>query len=105
MLAKNGVETEVVYPAMLRHAAARSAATSPRVAAAREECRRPRSGLWIDKGYDVVALVPSCALMLKFEWPLILPNDAAVEKLAAATYDISEYIVDIAKKRRAGAGA
>ena len=30
---------------------------------------------WIDKGYDIVALVPSCALMLKFEWPLILPDD------------------------------
>ena len=29
---------------------------------------------WIDKGYDVIALVPSCALMLKFEWPLILPE-------------------------------
>ena len=26
---------------------------------------------WIDQGYDIVALVPSCALMLKFEWPLI----------------------------------
>ncbi len=29
---------------------------------------------WIEKGYDVIALVPSCALMLKFEWPLILPG-------------------------------
>jgi glycerol-3-phosphate dehydrogenase subunit C len=55
-------------------------------------------GPWIDKGYDVIALVPSCALMLKFEWPLIVPNDAAIEKLAAATFDISEYIVDIAKE-------
>src|ERR1700681_4528629 len=54
-------------------------------------------GPWIDKGYDIVALVPSCALMLKFEWPLIVPNDAAIEKLATATYDISEYVVAIAK--------
>lgn len=36
--------------------------------------------------------------MLKFEWPLILPNDPLVKKLAQATFDISEYIVDIAKK-------
>ncbi|HUC60848.1 MAG TPA: glycerol-3-phosphate dehydrogenase, partial [Alphaproteobacteria bacterium] len=50
------------------------------------------------KGYDVVALVPSCSLMLKFEWPLILPEDAAVRRLSRATYDVSEYIVDIAKK-------
>ena len=31
-------------------------------------------GEWIDKGYDVIALVASCALMLKLEWPLILPG-------------------------------
>ena len=55
-------------------------------------------GSWIDKGYDIIALVPSCALMLKFEWPLILPQDATVAKLAKATFDISEYIVDIARK-------
>jgi glycerol-3-phosphate dehydrogenase subunit C len=55
-------------------------------------------GPWIDKGYDIIALVPSCALMLKFEWPLILPGDPAVEKLSKATFDVSEYIVDIAKK-------
>jgi len=53
---------------------------------------------WIDKGYDVIALTPSCALMLKFEWPLILPKDQAVERLSQATFDVSEYVVDIAKK-------
>jgi glycerol-3-phosphate dehydrogenase subunit C len=53
---------------------------------------------WIEKGYDIIALVPSCALMLKFEWPLLLPNDAQVKALSKATYDISEYIVDIARK-------
>ena len=59
----------------------------------------PRSlGPWIDKGYDIVALVPSCALMLKFEWPLIVPDDAAVAKLSKATFDVSEYVVDIARK-------
>jgi len=52
---------------------------------------------WIDEGYDVVAPVPSCALMLKFEWPLILPKDAEVKRLSEATFDITEYIVDIAK--------
>ena len=63
---------------------------------------------WIDRGYDVIALVPSCALMLKFEWPLIVPKNAphraAVEKLAGHAFDISQYIVDIARRARAGAG-
>ena len=53
---------------------------------------------WIGKGYDIIALVPSCALMLKFEWPLILPEDEQVKTLSKATYDISEYVVDIARK-------
>jgi len=37
-------------------------------------------------------------LMLKFEWPLILPEDEYVKALAQATFDIDEYVVDIAKK-------
>jgi glycerol-3-phosphate dehydrogenase subunit C len=53
---------------------------------------------WIARGYDVIALVPSCELMLKFEWPLILPDDPEVATLARATFDVSEYIVDIARK-------
>ncbi|MBI3275805.1 MAG: glycerol-3-phosphate dehydrogenase, partial [Methylocystis sp.] len=53
---------------------------------------------WIAKGYDVIALVPSCALMLKFEWPLIVANDPNVQRLAKSTWDLSEYIVDIASK-------
>ena len=44
-----------------------------------------------------MALVPSCALMMKFEWPLVLPGDAAVRRLAGATRDASEYLVEIAR--------
>ena len=36
--------------------------------------------------------------MLKFEWPLILPQDAGVKKLSEATFDVSEYVVDIARR-------
>ena len=61
------------------------------------ELRKMVGTYLIDKGYDVVALTPSCSLMLKFEWPLILPDDADVRRLSKATRDISEYIVDIAK--------
>jgi glycerol-3-phosphate dehydrogenase subunit C len=45
----------------------------------------------------VIALVPSCALMLKFEWPLILPDNEDVRALAAATRDVAQYVVGIAK--------
>ena len=48
-------------------------------------------------GGCIVALTPSCALMLKFEWPLICPKDPDIERLSNATFDLSEYVVDIAK--------
>jgi glycerol-3-phosphate dehydrogenase subunit C len=52
---------------------------------------------YIDEGYDVVALTASCGLMMKFEWPLLLPENHAVGRLAAATRDVSEYVVDLAR--------
>ena len=96
VLALNGVETEVLQPkccGMPLLEQGRIAGVAANAAVVAEAF-----GPWIDKGYDVIALVPSCALMLKFEWKLILPGDPAIEKLSKATFDISEYIVDIAKK-------
>jgi glycerol-3-phosphate dehydrogenase subunit C len=52
----------------------------------------------IEQGYDIVPLTTSCALMLKFEWPLILPDNAAVKTLSKATFDLSEYVVDLSKR-------
>jgi glycerol-3-phosphate dehydrogenase subunit C len=52
---------------------------------------------YVEQGYDVVALTASCGLMMKFEWPLMLPEDHAVGRLSAATKDICEYVVELAK--------
>lgn len=96
VLAKNGVDTEVVYPGCcgmpLLEQGNIKAVSENAIKISAELCQ------WIDKGYDIVALVSSCALMLKFEWPLILPDNENLKKLSAATFDVSEYIVDIAKK-------
>lgn len=51
----------------------------------------------IADGWDVVALTASCGLMMKFEWPLILPENADVKRLSAATKDISEYVVELSR--------
>ena len=53
---------------------------------------------WINKGYEVITLTASCGLMLKFEWPLLLPKNEDIKKLSLHTKDIDEYIVDISKK-------
>ncbi len=96
VLARNGVETETLQPRCCGMPLLEQGRIADVAANAREVAEA--LGPWIDKGYDVIALVPSCALMLKLEWRLILPNDPAIDKLARATFDISEYMVDIAKK-------
>lgn len=96
VLAQNGVETEVVYP----RCCGMPQLEQGDIAAVAESAKQTSADLmpWIEKGYDVIALVPSCALMLKFEWPLLVTDDENVTKLSAATSDITEYIVGIAKK-------
>ena len=96
VLARNGVECEVVYPECCGMPQFEQGAL-PRVA---QKAKNVAAALlpYIERGYDVVAMVPSCALMLKFEWPLLLPDDPAIQTLAQATFDISEYVVDIAKR-------
>jgi len=100
VLCHNGVETEVLYPGccgmpQLEHGDfARVTKAAVQVA----EALIP----WVERGYQVVLPVPSCALMVKFEWPLIVPADhplrAKVETLAKTSFDLSEYIVGIARK-------
>jgi glycerol-3-phosphate dehydrogenase subunit C len=52
----------------------------------------------IEDGWDIVPLTTSCALMLKFEWPLIEPANEQVKLLATHTFDVSEYVVRLAKE-------
>jgi glycerol-3-phosphate dehydrogenase subunit C len=96
VLARNGVETTVVYP----HCCGMPLLEQGRLSEVADAAQKVAAAMkdWIAKGYDVIALVPSCALMLKFEWPLIVPDDPNVLSLSKATFDISEYIVDIARK-------
>jgi glycerol-3-phosphate dehydrogenase subunit C len=96
VLARNGVESKVVYPKccgmpQLEHGEIEKVAANARAVAA-------EMSALIDEGWDIVALIPSCALILKFEWPLIVPDDPLVAKLARATFDAAEYVVDIHKK-------
>ena len=47
----------------------------------------------VDKGYDLIAPVPSCALMFKQELPLMFPNDPEVAKVRDAFFDPFEYLM------------
>ncbi len=95
VLAKNGVETEIVYPACC----GMPYLEEGNIAQVAKQAEKVKAALlpWIDKGYDIIALTASCGLMLKMEWPLILPDDEDIKRLAAATKDVAEYVVEIAK--------
>lgn len=53
---------------------------------------------WLEQGYDVVSPVPSCSLMLKREYPYLLPGEET-RRLAERTFDICEYLMRL---KRAG---
>ena len=95
VLARNGVETRVEYPGCCGMPFLEQAKLD-RVAAQAEKVAEAFSPL-IDDGYKIVTLTASCGLMLKFEWPLILPDNPKIKKLSEAVMDIDQYVVDIAK--------
>ena len=96
VLAKNGVDVEVVYPGCCGMPFLEQGKIEKVAQQAEKISKELRP--WIDKGYDIVAPTASCGLMFKFEWPLIVPDNEDVKVLSQATYDIDEYVVDIAKK-------
>jgi glycerol-3-phosphate dehydrogenase subunit C len=95
VLKKNGVEVQEAYPGCCGMPFLEQA-DLPKVV---EQAKKVSKELleWVNKGYQVITLTASCGLMLKFEWPLLLPNDKNIKKLAKSVSDIDEYIVDIAQ--------
>ena len=97
-----GVETQLVYPGCcgmphLEHGNIEEVA---------QQARKVSAELiqWIQDGYDIVTLTASCGLMLKSEWALLLPDNEQIATLSKATYDIDEYIVDIARNEGLAGG-
>jgi glycerol-3-phosphate dehydrogenase subunit C len=57
-----------------------------------KEVNIPAMAAMVEQGYDLVAPIPSCALMFKQELPLLFPEDAQVKKVQAAMFDPFEYL-------------
>jgi len=53
---------------------------------------------YIQRGFDVISLTPSCTLMIKQEWPLLRDGDKVVERVADKTFEVSDYLFDMAKE-------
>ena len=53
----------------------------------------PQLGALVEQGWDLLAPVPSCALMFKQELPLLFPDDEQTQKVSRAFYDPFEYLM------------
>ena len=97
VLARNGVETEFVFPECCGMPQLEQGDLDSVAAKAARIARFLRPS--IDKGYKISSLVPSCSLMLRSEWKLLLPDNEDVARLAESTCDITEYLVDLANEK------
>ena len=77
VLKKNGVEVQEAYPGCCGMPFLEQA-DLPKVV---EQAKKVSKDLleWVDKGYKVITLTASCGLMLKFEWPLLLPKNENIK--------------------------
>lgn len=94
VLAHNGFMVETLYPeccGMPQHEQGNVSDVAQRAQRVAQAFKPA-----IDRGDTIIALVPSCALMLRQEWPLLLPDDPDVRRLAQATHDLSAFIVGLA---------
>ncbi|HEY0635347.1 MAG TPA: heterodisulfide reductase-related iron-sulfur binding cluster [Gammaproteobacteria bacterium] len=58
-----------------------------------KEVNIPQLAKLVDDGWDIVAPIPSCALMFRKELPLMFPDDAQVQKVSQAIFDPFEYLL------------
>ncbi len=54
---------------------------------------------YVDQGLDIVVPMPTCSLMLKKEYPTLLPGEDT-QRIASQTYDISEYLMKLHAKKK-----
>jgi len=55
---------------------------------------------YVDAGFDIVVPVPTCALQIKYEYPLLLPDDPDVKAVSERVYDVHEYLFRLHQEKR-----
>ena len=53
---------------------------------------------YLDSGHDIIVPTASCSLMLKREYPYLLPNDERIKNMSQRTFDICEYLMQLRKE-------
>ena len=95
VLAHNGIKSNVVYPRCCGMPQLEQGDIKGVAERAYKTVRDLKP--FLDKNIPIISSVPSCTLMMKSEWPLILPENKEVKKLSKLTYDISEFLVLVNK--------
>jgi glycerol-3-phosphate dehydrogenase subunit C len=93
-LSRNGIDAQLAYPGCCGMPFMERGDID--AACAQAEIVSRELSNWMDDEYDVISLIPSCTFMLKTIWPMYLPDDPLVARLAKNTFDICEYIVALA---------
>jgi len=55
---------------------------------------------YVSAGYDIVVPVPTCALQIKYEYPLLLPDDPDAKLVSEKVFDVHEYLWKLKEKGR-----
>ena len=95
VLAHNGIKSHIVYPRCCGMPQLEQGDIKRVAESAYKTVKDLKP--FLDKNIPIISSVPSCTLMMKSEWPLILPGNEEVKKLSKLTYDISEFLVLINK--------
>ena len=96
VLSHQGIAVEVVYPGCCGMPLLEKG-DLPSVVAQAEKISTALQP-YIEKNIPVLSIIPSCSLMLKSEWPLLLPKNESVKKLSKNVMDISEYVIHLHKQ-------
>ena len=97
VLEKNNINVEFVYPECCGMPKLEAGDLKSVVGKA----RRISSKLlpWVDKGYEILTLTPSCGLMLKSEWQLLDPENKVLKRISDSTKDICEYVEELSREK------
>ncbi|MFN3471984.1 MAG: heterodisulfide reductase-related iron-sulfur binding cluster, partial [Aquificaceae bacterium] len=55
---------------------------------------------YVKAGFDIVVPVPTCALQIKYEYPLLLPDDPEAKLVAERVYDVHEYLFRLHQEKK-----
>ncbi len=97
VLEKNGVQVALPDQSCCGMPSFDIGDTAAMVTAAQQNIGSLKS--WVDRGYDVVIPAPSCSLMVKREYPNLVPG-ADATWVAEHTFDVCEYLMKL--KREGG---